>query len=188
MTNTQFDQKNSEFSYLWSDEMDKYKSWSSLNKQLSESLCNELKGRITFFLTRYHSVHDSYGRATIRLDGKELVHFSWVEMYQQENDISALHKAGVRKPYAKMKEQMKPQWDNNCTYCEMNFLEAALQFRNMTIKEALESENFIIKIFAILDRRIGKRTLAQIKERNEYMQYPAWVKQFYQLRLSNSNL
>ena len=87
-----------------------------------------------------------------------------------------------------MEQQLKPQWDYNCTCCEMDFLDAALQFRNMTIKAALKSENFIIKIFAILDKRIGKRTLAQIKERNEYMSYPAWVRQFYQLRLSNSNL
>jgi hypothetical protein len=166
------------------DKMDKYKSWSGINKLLSEGLCDELKNRITFFLTRYHSVHDSYGRAAIRLDGKELVIFSWVEMYHQEYDISELHKAGVRKPYDEMEEQMKPQWDNNCTYSEMDFLDAALQFRNMTIKDALESENFIIKIFAILDKRIGKRTLAQIKERNEYMSYPVWVQQFYQLRLS----
>ena len=43
--------------------MDHYKSWSGLNKWLNECLCEELKGRITYFLTRYHKVHDSYGRA-----------------------------------------------------------------------------------------------------------------------------
>lgn len=53
--------------------MEKYKSWSGLGKQLTDNLCDALKNRITFFLTRYHSVHDSYDRAAIRLDGKELV-------------------------------------------------------------------------------------------------------------------
>ena len=52
--------------------MENYKSWSGLNKQLSEPPCDELKNRITYFLTRYHSVHDSYGRAASRLDGTEL--------------------------------------------------------------------------------------------------------------------
>ena len=45
--------------------MDHYKSWSGLNKWLNECLCEELKGRITYFLTRHHKVHDSYGRAAI---------------------------------------------------------------------------------------------------------------------------
>lgn len=164
--------------------MEKYKSWSGLSKQLTDSLCDALKSRITFFLTRYHSVHDSYGRAAIRLDGKELVVFSWVEMYHQEADTSELWKVDRQRPYDEMVEELKPKWDADCAYSEMDFLDAALTFRNMSIKDALDSENYIIKILAILDKRIGKRTLDQIKTANEYLQYPPWVQQFYHLRLS----
>lgn len=164
--------------------MGKYKSWSGLNKQLSENLCDELKNRITFFLTRYHSVHNSYGRAAIRLDGKELVIFSWIEIYHQDTDLDKLYNEDAYESYAEKKAQMKPQWDKNCTYSENDFLYAALKFRNMTIIDALESENYIIKILAILDKRIGTRTLIKIKEQNEYEQYPAWVHQIYTLRLS----
>ncbi|MDN0033813.1 hypothetical protein QVN85_12965 [Oscillibacter valericigenes] len=164
--------------------MEKYKSWSGLSKQLTDSLCDALKSRITFFLTRYHSVHDSYGRAAIRLDGKELVVFSWVEMYHQEADTSELWKVDRQRPYDEMVEELKPKWDADCTYSEMDFLDAALTFRNMSIKDALDSENYIIKILVILDKRIGKRTLDQIKTANEYLQYPPWVQQFYHLRLS----
>lgn len=158
--------------------------WSGLSKQLTDSLCDALKSRITFFLTRYHSVHDSYGRAAIRLDGKELVVFSWVEMYHQEADTSELWKVDRQRPYDEMVEELKPKWDADCTYSEMDFLDAALTFRNMSIKDALDSENYIIKILVILDKRIGKRTLDQIKTANEYLQYPPWVQQFYHLRLS----
>jgi len=66
--------------------MKNYKSWSGLNKQLTEQLCESLRHRITYFMTRYHKVHNSYGRASILLDGKELVIFSWTEMYKQEQD------------------------------------------------------------------------------------------------------
>jgi hypothetical protein len=54
-------------------ETNHYKSWSGLNKQLTENMCEVLQGRVAFFLTRYHNVHNSYGRAAIRLDGKELI-------------------------------------------------------------------------------------------------------------------
>ena len=87
--------------------MEHYKSWNALNQKLHETLCNELKNRITYFFTRYHSVHNAYGRAAVRLDGKECVSFSWIEMHHQENDIAALYKTGMRK-YSEMEAHMKP--------------------------------------------------------------------------------
>lgn len=164
--------------------MDHYKSWAGLKKQLSEALCDALKNRVTYFLTRYHDVHNSYGRAAILLDGKELVCFSWIEMYYQERDITPLYDETPGLPYEELVEKMKPTWDANCTYCEMDFLEAVLKFRSMPIQEALESENYIIKVLAIMDRRVGKRTLSKILDDEAYKDYPAWVRQFYELRLS----
>ncbi len=70
--------------------MNHYKSWSKLNKQLSDLLCNELKDHLSYFLTRYHKVHNSYGRAAIRLDNRELVCFSWVEAYHQDYDLNEI--------------------------------------------------------------------------------------------------
>lgn len=75
--------------------MNHCKSWSGLKKRLTEQLCEPLKNRITYFLTRYHKVHNSYGRASIRLDGKELVNFSWVEMYRQEYDTNIWNKVVI---------------------------------------------------------------------------------------------
>ncbi|MBP1927182.1 hypothetical protein J2Z76_003055 [Sedimentibacter acidaminivorans] len=163
--------------------MEHYKSWGGLNRQLCEYLCDELKERVTYFLTRYHEVHNSYGRAAIRLDGKELVCFSWIEMYHQENDISILYEEEKESSYGEMTARMKPKWDKDCTYCEMDFLDAVLQFRNMSIKAALQSENYIIRILAVMDRRVGKRTLMRITDNKEYKKYPVWVQQFYELRL-----
>ena len=34
--------------------------------------------------------------------------------------------------------------------------------------DALHSENYIVRIFAILDRRVGTRTLRKIKEQGDY--------------------
>lgn len=164
--------------------MDHYKSWAGLNKQLSEKLCNSLKNRITYFLTRYHDVHNSYGRAAILLDGKELVNFAWIEMYHQEMDISAAHEENKRTSYEDILVELKPKWDVSCTYNEMDFLAAALRFWNMSIQEALESEDYLIKIFAILDKRIGQRVLQRISVEGEYRMYPKWVQQFYDLRLT----
>ena len=163
--------------------MEHYKSWSDLNSWLNECLCEALKGRITYFLTRYHKVHNAYGRAAILLDGKELVCFSWIEQYRQEQAVSAKFAEDSSQDWFALSDEKKPAWDEACTYCEWDFLKAVLAFRNLSIQDALHSEDYIIKILAILDKRTGKRTLQKIAQAADYKQYPIWVRQFYELRL-----
>jgi len=161
--------------------VDHYPSWSKLDRQLSGLLCEELKHRLSYFLTRYHKVHNSYGRAAIRLDHRELVCFSWVEVRHQDDDLNELWKeTGV---WDHHDPDLKNKWDANATYHDMNFLDAATSFLQMPIMKALYSDNYIIRIFAIVDRRIGKRTLQKLRESGDYQNFPAWVKQFYELRL-----
>ena len=162
--------------------MNHYKSWSGLKKQLTEFLCEGLQNRITFFLTRYHKVHNSYGRAAIRLDNRELVCFSWIEMYRQEGDLHKVwEETGI---WDDANPDLKEKWDAKGTYYEMDFLAAATSFLGMPIEDALHSENYIIRIFAILDKRVGARTLRKVKEQGDYQNLPDWVKQFYELRLN----
>ena len=160
------------------------RSWSTMHKRLNETLCDQLKGRITYFYTCFREAHDAPQCAAIRLDGKELVRFKWIHMYDQEANISALLKQGIRLPWDEMDEMMKPQWDEDCTYSGGDFFGSALKFFNLSIADALQSENYIVKILAILDKRVGKRTLEKIREAGEYRSYPDWAKQFYELRLS----
>ena len=160
-----------------------YKSWSGLNKQLTGFLCDALKGRVTYFLTRYHDVHNAYGRAAIRLDGKELVCFTWREMVRQEADVGELWRETGRSDWND--PALKEKWDADGAYCEMDFLRAASEFVNMPIGEALAGDDYLIRVFAIMDRRVGARTLDAIREKGEYLTYPDWVKQFYLLRLEN---
>lgn len=162
--------------------MDHYKSWSNLNKQLAELLYEPLKGRITYFLTRYHDIHNAYGRAAILLDKTELAGFTWAEMYEQEYAESRLYAEGFSRD--ERKEILKSEWDKNCTYSEWDFLSAATSFLQMSISDALNSDNYIIRIFAVLDRRVGKRTLQKIRSDDSFRKLPDWVKQFYELRLS----
>ena len=53
----------------------------------------------------------------------------------------------------------------------MDFLSAATAFLQMPITKSLYSDNYIVRIFAILDKRIGKRTLQKIKEEGAYQKY-----------------
>ncbi|SMC48287.1 SF0329 family protein [Papillibacter cinnamivorans] len=168
---------------------ERYKSWSNIKKKAEGLICDSLQQRITYFYTSYHDVHDAYGRAAIRLDGKELVCFSWIERYRQGQDISAFRNDDPEIKYKDTNEKLqaickkhKPTWDTNCTYCESDFIAAVQRFFHLPIEDALSDDDFIIRILSILNRRTGKRTVKRIKESGEYLDYPDWVQPFYRLR------
>lgn len=168
--------------------MDHYKSWGGLRKWLEDSLCDELRGRVTYFLTRYEKVHNAYGRAAVRVDGEEKVIFSWIEGYHQERDQDRLWREEGKPAFddeltARYNKALKAEWDEKCAYCERDFLFAVLRFRGMTVRDALNDEDYIVKLLAIMDRRVGSRTLAAIGADKAYESYPEWVRQFYCLRL-----
>ena len=163
--------------------MEHYKSWPALKRQLEELVCDGLRGWITYFLTHYHQVHNAYGRAAILLDGRELVCFSWAENCRQEQELSRRSREHPEWSYGELLADRNPVWEEKGTLSEMDFLAAALAFRNMPVQEALESENGIVRIFAILDRRTGRRTLEKIAASKAYQTAPEWLGQFYRLRL-----
>ena len=103
--------------------MNHYKSWSGLNNQLAECLCDSLRNRVTYFLTRYHEVHNSYGRAAIRLDGKELAVFSWIDMYKQDSDLNERwEETGIWDSDAL---ELKNKWEKGGILSDWDFLQAA---------------------------------------------------------------
>lgn len=145
-----------------------YKSWSDLRKRQLELLAPSLQGRVDYFLTRYHEVHNAYGRACIMVDDAEAVCFSWVEMYEQE--MYNYDKAHL------------PRWENDATFCDADFINALTAYRSLSIADALVHEDFIVRVLAILDRRVGRRTLQRLVQEDDWNGYPPWVRRFYMLR------
>lgn len=176
-----------------SDERSKYKSWSNLKKQMSDLICDSLRDKISYFYTSYHEVHNAYGRATINYCKKEVAAFSWVEQYAQERDIIDQYKKlenvpsaivdfeGSMRAYKIVNATItEEKWMPNCTLCETDFINAITIYLKTDIAISLQSDNYLLRVFAYMDRRIGKRTLVKIKDEVEKL--PEWVKQFYQIR------
>ncbi len=184
---------------MYFDEKSKYKSWSNLKKQLHSLLCNSLKDKISYFYTTYHEVHNAYGRATINYCKKEIASFSWIEQYAQQCDIIEQYKKMENVPssltdwdgswnayYEASAEAAKEKWMPNGILCETDFINTITVYLKTDIATALHSDNYLLRIFAYMDRRIGKRTLFKIKDETEKL--PAWVKQFYQIRCEADNI
>ena len=160
-----------------SDQRSKYKSWSNLKKQMNDLLCDSLKDKISYFCTGYHEVHNAYGRATINYNKKEMVAFSWVEMNAQEQEASRLIQEGKKVSYGELE---KGKWIPECKLCNSDFINSVTIYLKNNVASSLTSDNYILRIFAFMDRRVGKRTLIKIKDEVEKL--PEWVKQFYRIR------
>lgn len=74
------------------------------------------------------------------------------------------------------------KWNDQATFSDYDFLFAATKYLQLSIQEALESDNSLLRVFAIMDKRVGKRTLERLRLEGTYRQYPEWVQQFYRLR------
>ena len=184
---------------MFSDERSKFKSWSNLKKQMNDLLCDALKNKISYFFTTYRKVHDTYGRATINYERKELVAFSWQMRYEQwEDEYKILNDTNVDIQHLgsssavwEMQKQIqeelsKEKWMPECILCDGDFICAVTQYLKTDITSALNSDNYILRVFAYMDRRVGKRTLTKIKEDAKAL--PEWVKQFYLIRYEAEGL
>jgi PmbA protein len=67
-------------------------------------------------------------------------------------------------------------------YTDGEFADALEIYRNQSIQDSISSQDPLVRMFAVLDRRIGKRTLERIKPTVD--DQPDWLKQFYLLRLN----
>lgn len=134
--------------------------WSKTKRRLESYICNSLKDRVDFFCSNYR-IHDGIGRTYITVDGKEVY------------NMCTLKRDYYREP-------------KDGFYSQVEFMEAVNEYLNFSIEELLKSDNVLIKILVLLDRRIGKRTL---KNMNEVMvKEDDMVQYFYKLRCDAEGL
>ena len=72
------------------------------------------------------------------------------------------------------------------TFDQKVFYEAFGIFDNQSIEKSLASENLLVRIFALLDRRLGKRRLLALEE--SMGQEPDWVRAFYVIPIQAEGL
>lgn len=71
-------------------------------------------------------------------------------------------------------------------FCNEDFYTAFDEFDNQSIEKSLCSDNLLVRIFAILDRRVGKRKLIAIG--NGISKEPELFKLFYDIRVKAENI
>ena len=155
-------------------------SWSSIRRKLeNEYLALSLRGRIQYFVTRYKFSHDQEGRAAILLDGEEVLRGNYYNKFFKSDLFPRDEKylSRIRNEYSYIDEVAL---ELDC-FDQRSFYLSFKEFDNQSIEDSLKSDNLLVRIFAILDRRIGKRRL--VKMRNEIENEPEIFQFFYNARV-----
>lgn len=186
-------------------------SWSKLKQQLESFLCPALTGRFEYRATSYRYLPDKAGQCYIAVDKKNVLNMSdattSIRWYQTElevrndsaiqipvdkEEIEAIRRdtkglvpedrliviARGRKGSELAKELMSAQ----SALSKSNFVIAANKFLSLSIEESLESHDILLNILALVDRRVGKKRIQNMRETIK-MKHPI-VQYFYELRLS----
>jgi hypothetical protein len=144
--------------------------WSKLKSRVKAFICPELKDRIDFYVTSYRESHDGADKVWITVDGEKI--FS-CKHYTHEWAEADAHYAGL------WGEQVKSHLIEKEIHSPRNFGDAMRVYLDSPIHEALQSSDPLVKAFAIVDRRVGKRTLSKLEISDSEH---SLVKAFYELR------
>ena len=165
-------------------------SWSGMRKYLEkEMLAVPLQGRVRYNCTSY--VHmDGCRVFEVYVDDKMVKRFSWetVNTYfinqglkQNKNPV------GFQAYWAEFWPLLKQiPLESRTEYTDEEFSDALKEYRNQEIQSSIHSENSLVRMFAVLDRRLGKRTLKEVK--GTITDQPEWLQSFYRLRLDSEQI
>lgn len=154
--------------------------WSKTKKALMDRMADSLKERV-----RYN--FEVYSTNKFRYWTKMKVLYIYVddELWFATNPESwSKHHEYLYK----MTDDERAAWPDSFKYAsEYGLMDIDSMMRNIhwylndySVKDCLESKNHILRMLAILDRRIGKRTIKQLVDNidNE----PEWLRKFIRLR------
>jgi hypothetical protein len=153
----------------------------------------ELTRRVDFHLTRYRGAHDQVGRAWITIDGEQVLDASfyvWMRAYNAAVEEAHRLYPNEEPAYLTMQvgyklysrtERATQLLSERAIHETSHLYEAFRSYPSLSIADALASPNPLIRALAMLDRRLGQRTLAKIKVTSD--DHPL-LRRFYELRVS----
>lgn len=163
-------------------------SFSGIRAKLEkEHLAPSLQGKIQYFAASYSKCPDHEGRAAMRLHGKEILKSSYYEYCMAEQKAhNEINKNKIDLTLQERCKLVRQTVLDGGNFDQRDFYNAFQEFDNQSIEMSLKSSNPIVRMFAILDKRVGKRRLISLNSsmKNELV----WLRMFYRIRCEAENI
>lgn len=145
-----------------------------------EMLADSLKGRIQYSCTSYPNM-DGKNIFEIRIEGKTHKRFSWETVAFKNKGIEPQEAWDIF-----WKEKDTVPVEEKTEFDDEDFCDALKAYREMPIESSISHANPLVRMFAVTDRRVGKRTLEKLSETTENQ--PDWLRELYLLRINVETL
>lgn len=184
--------------------------WSKMKQKLESFICPGLVGRVEYRSSSYRYLPDKTGQCYITVDKKEVFNMNdrtnmikWYQTEQEikndldvkitvsEEDIEEVRKgSGGTIPEERLAVIAKNRKISACAkeilsaqgiLSKSDFYTSANNFLSGSIEDCLESKDILMNIFAMVDRRVGKKRLLNMREKMK-TKHPV-VQYFYELRM-----
>lgn len=137
--------------------------WSKLKKTIEEKFADSVKNKIHLYTTRYTVGSNFMVRAWITINGEEIANFSTPDNYNKYSwntpDIDK------RIPD---EERIEGNAVEKGEFSRFEFFVSCNSFLNLSIDQALNGDDPIIKALAVIDKRFGKRRILSFDAEKEH--------------------
>lgn len=166
--------------------------WSKIKKRMTALICPELRNRIGLHLTAYREASNECGEGWVTVDGTKIFGCSYLKhithggsrvgygtwdrsLDDRQNHLNWLE--GIEGHEFTSHERLLR---DNGIHSTREFVLALRIYPTLSVKQALHLTHPLWRAFAIIDRRLGRRSLERFP--STHLQHPL-VKRFYELRL-----
>ena len=147
--------------------------WTKLKQQLESRFADKLRGRLELHTAHYRHAHDSDGRLWLTIDGREVASMCHFRASNARWELAGELAAAQAPPGVGGRVDApthKRAWDQALQLTRqqgvLNQDEAyrALEaYLDLTIEDAMSSDNVLIRALAMADARLGKRRLRALR-------------------------
>jgi hypothetical protein len=155
--------------------------WSKLKKTVESLMADSVKEHLGVHLTRYGS-GDTFimNRAWVTWDGQEISTFSTIRWLNARNSLaSQISEDNEPRMHYEHFAQAEDLLAQRGLYPCERFLAALEKYVSLSVEDALNSSDVLIRAWAIFDRRLGKRRLRAMSLEQDALEFE---RRWYQLR------
>lgn len=156
--------------------------WTKLkHKYKTEFLHESVRARVDFHFDVYRKTHDLDGQVLrVSIDGVTVFKGNTLRYMVQENKLSQQFKLEhPERSWREVSEMTGQILQDEALHPRYQLTEAMREIMILPIEAALQHEDPIIRAFALLDKRVGRRRLEQIHLTED--SHPL-IRLFYQVR------
>ena len=163
--------------------------WSQLKKRIEGGFADSVAGRVQVWTTRYRGAHDAEGEAWITIDKQRVSSMGTCSYFiEQHKEATRIREASGCLDhldpeqqvgyFAARREAERIVDEKNLFFTLWEFNHALFEFLNLSIDDAIASDDPIIRALVMLDRRFGKRRLKAFDDSEQ----PPLVRTLYRFR------